>query len=69
MPMPRMRAMNTHGLGTDEIAKLAAHAEDPCQRQTLTAVVMKLQDIPAKSIVQRLGCFRMAAGIAGTAKS
>lgn len=43
MPMPRMRVRNTHGLEIDEIAKLAAHAEKPYTRQTLTAVVMTLQ--------------------------
>ncbi len=43
MPMSRMRVTNTHGLEIDEIAKLAARAEKPYTRQTLTAVVMTLQ--------------------------
>ena len=54
MPMPRMKVTNTHGLGIDEIAKLAAHAEKPYTRQTLTAVVMTLQGIPAETIAQNL---------------
>lgn len=69
MPMPWVRVMDTHGLGTDEFAELAAHAEEPCQRQALTAVIIKLQDIPARSIAQKLGCFRIATGIAGTSKA
>ncbi len=60
MPMPRMKVTNTHGLGIDEIAKLAAHAEKPYTRQTLTAVVMTLQGIPAETIAQTLGCSRVS---------
>lgn len=60
MPMPRMRVRNTHGLEIDEIAKLAAHAEKPYTRQTLTAVVMTLQGIPAETIAQTLGCSRVS---------
>lgn len=41
--MSRMRVTNTHGLGIDEIAKLAARAEKPYARHTLTAVGMMLQ--------------------------
>ena len=60
MPMPRMKVTNTHGLGIDEIAKLAAHAEKPYTRQTLTAVVMTLQGIPAETIAQTLGYSRVS---------
>lgn len=57
MPMP---ITNTRGLGIHEIAELAAHAAKPYARQTLTAVVMTLQGIPAETIAQRLGCARVS---------
>lgn len=60
MPMPRTRVTNTHGLEIDEIAKLAAHAEKPYTRQTLTAVVMTLQGISAETMGQTLGCSRVS---------
>lgn len=47
MPMPRMQVTNTYGLGIDEIAKLAAHAEKICARQTLTAVAITFQGVRA----------------------
>ncbi len=40
MPIPRMQVANAQGFGTNEIAKLAAHAEKPNARQTPAAVVM-----------------------------
>ena len=58
MAMPRMKVTNMHGFGIDEIAKLAAHTEKPYTRQTLTAVVMTLQGIPAETIAKTLGCSR-----------
>lgn len=48
MPIPRIRVTNTPGLKIDGIGRLAAHAEKPYTRQTLTAVVMTLQGIPRK---------------------
>ncbi len=50
--MPGMKVTNTHGLGIDDIAKPAARAEKPYTRQALTAVVMTLQGISAKTIAQ-----------------
>lgn len=60
MPMPRTRLTNTHGLEADESAKPTVHAEKPHTRQALTAVVMTLQGIPAETIAQTLGYFRVS---------
>jgi len=50
MPRPRMQVTNRHGLGINKTARFAAHAEKPYARQTVTAVVMALQEISAESI-------------------
>jgi hypothetical protein len=57
MPMP---ITNTRGLGIHEIAELAAHAAKPYARQTLTAVIMTLQRVPAETIAQTLECSRIS---------
>lgn len=60
MPMPGMQVTNAHGHEIDEIAKLAALAEKPYARQTLTTVVVMFQGIPAETIAQTLGCSRVS---------
>lgn len=60
MPMPRMRVTNTHGFEINGLARLAAHTRKPYTRQTLTAVVMTLQGIPAETIAEILGCSRVS---------
>ncbi len=58
--MSRTRVTNTHGLKIDEMAKLAAHAEQSYTRQMLNAVVITLQRISAETIAQTLGRSRVS---------